>query len=56
MTALVKEELTMEIPYKTYLQTYEDHVNGYKQYKLEKAALAAGARVTDERAGMQAEG
>lgn len=39
MTAIVKEEMTMEIPNKTYLQTYEEHINGYKQYKLEKADL-----------------
>ncbi len=38
MTAIVKEEMTMEIPNKTYLQTYKDYVDGYKQYKLEKLA------------------
>lgn len=38
MTAIVKEEMTMEIPNKTYLQTYKEHLDGYKQYKLEKLA------------------
>ncbi|WP_434399797.1 hypothetical protein M1Q06_12415 [Planococcus sp. 11815] len=38
MTAIVKEEMTMEIPNKTYLQTYKEHIDGYKQYKLEKLA------------------
>ncbi|MGM0897069.1 MAG: hypothetical protein ACQEV0_04165 [Bacillota bacterium] len=38
MTAIVKEETTMEIPNKTYLQTYEEYISGYKQYKLEKLA------------------
>lgn len=38
MTAIVKEEMTMEIPNKTYLQTYKDYIDGYKQYKLEKLA------------------
>lgn len=38
MTAIVKEEMTMEIPNKTYLQTYKEYLDGYKQYKLEKLA------------------
>ncbi|MBU9673908.1 hypothetical protein KQ939_16420 [Planococcus sp. CP5-4] len=38
MTAIVKEEMTMEIPKKTYLQTYKEHIDGYKKYKLEKLA------------------
>ena len=38
MTAIVKEEMTMEIPNKTYLQTYKEHIDGYKKYKLEKLA------------------
>ena len=38
MTTIVKDQTTMEIPSKTYLQTYEEYINGYKQYKLEKTA------------------
>ncbi|MFC4712895.1 hypothetical protein [Planococcus dechangensis] len=36
MTTIVKDQTTMESPAKTYLQTYEEYINGYKQYKLEK--------------------
>ncbi len=38
MTAIAKEEKTMEVLTKTYLQVYQEYVKGYKQYKLEKAA------------------
>lgn len=37
MTAILKEEQRMETPAKTYLQSYKEHISGYKQYKLEKA-------------------
>jgi hypothetical protein len=36
MTTITNDQTTMEIPAKTYLQTYEEYINGYKQYKLEK--------------------
>lgn len=39
MTAIVKEEKRMDKPDKTYLQKYEEHIRGYKQYKMENAAL-----------------
>ena len=39
MTAIVKEEKRMDIPTKTYLQKYEEHIKGYKQYKIENASL-----------------
>ncbi|MFP8782840.1 hypothetical protein [Planococcus plakortidis] len=55
MTAIVKEEMAMEIPNKTYLKTYEEYINGYKQYKLEKAGLQARAYVDSENEGLQAE-
>ena len=37
MTANVKEEKRMDNLDKTYLQIYEEHISGYKQYKMEKA-------------------
>lgn len=37
MTAIMKEEKTMDAQTKTYLQMYEEFINGYKQYKMEKA-------------------
>ncbi|QMT16723.1 hypothetical protein H1Q58_12200 [Planococcus maritimus] len=38
MTTIVKPEMAMEIPNKTYLQTYKDYIDGYKKYKLDKLA------------------
>ncbi|HSJ37920.1 MAG TPA: hypothetical protein VK945_06865 [Planococcus sp. (in: firmicutes)] len=40
MTAILKEEKRMDTPAKTYLQIYEEYINGYKQYKMEKGALS----------------
>ena len=39
MTALVKEEKRMDNQTKTYLQKYEEHISGYKKYKMENVAL-----------------
>ena len=39
MTAIVKEEKRMDNQTKTYLQKYEEHISGYKQYKMENAAI-----------------
>lgn len=41
MTAILKEEKRMDNPTKTYLQMYEEYISGYKQYKMEKAAVCA---------------
>lgn len=37
MTVMMKEVKRMGNPTKTYLEVYEEHVMGYKQYKMEKA-------------------
>ncbi|WP_186759687.1 hypothetical protein [Planococcus sp. CPCC 101016] len=39
MTVMIKEGTKMEKRVKTYLEVYEEYRNGYKQYKLDKAAL-----------------
>ncbi|WP_285228754.1 hypothetical protein [Planococcus sp. ISL-109] len=39
MTAIVKEEKSMDKLAKSYLQIYEEFISGYKQYKMEKTAL-----------------
>lgn len=38
MTVMMKEEKRMDKPAKTYLEVYEEHVLGYKHYKMEKDA------------------
>lgn len=43
MTEMIKQEERMDVPAKTYLQSYEEHISGYRQYKLERAALLANA-------------
>lgn len=51
MTAILKEETTMDNPTKTYLQMYEEFISGYKQYKMEKAVVytttVKGERIVD---------
>ena len=41
MTAILKEETRMDKQTKSYLQMYEEYISGYKQYKMEQAALCA---------------
>ena len=36
MTVMMKEEKRMDRTKKTYLEIYKEHINGYKQYKMEK--------------------
>lgn len=36
MTVMMKEEKRMDRTTKTYLEVYEEFINGYKQYKMEK--------------------
>ena len=39
MTVMIKEERKMDKRKMTYLEVYEEHLNGYKQYKMDKVAL-----------------
>lgn len=41
MNTMIKEETRMDAPAKNYLQMYKDHINGYKQYKMEKDSQLA---------------
>lgn len=43
MTVIANEEKKMDGAAKTYLEMYEEYINGYKQYKLEKAAVSIEA-------------
>lgn len=43
MTAMMKEEKRMDRSRKTYLEVYEEFINGYKQYKMEKMAHSTKA-------------
>lgn len=56
MTKMIKREERMEVPAKTYLQTYEEHISGYRQYKLERVGqLAQSSReLSDEVTGADA--
>lgn len=45
MTVLMNEEKGMDTPVKTYLEMYEDHIRGYKAYKMDKATGAALAEI-----------
>ncbi|MGH2317829.1 hypothetical protein ACRC6Q_08665 [Planococcus sp. SE5232] len=38
MTVMMKEEKRMDRTTKTYLEVYEEFINGYKEYKMEKQA------------------
>lgn len=40
MTVIANEEKNMDSAVKTYLEMYEEYINGYKQYKLEKSAVS----------------
>ncbi|WP_422123892.1 hypothetical protein DHX103_03525 [Planococcus sp. X10-3] len=42
MTAIIKEEKRMDNPPKTYLQMYQEFINGYKQYKKGKDTRSTG--------------
>lgn len=43
MTVITNEETKMDGLTKTYLEMYVEHINGYKQYKLEKTAVGIEA-------------
>ncbi|MCM3610435.1 hypothetical protein M4S82_04165 [Planococcus sp. MERTA32b] len=43
MTVIKNEETKMDGLTKTYLEMYEEYINGYKQYKLEKTAVSIEA-------------
>ena len=51
MTAIIKEETRMEEHTKTYLEMYQEFLEGYKQFKMEKAVVytttAKGERIVD---------
>lgn len=40
MTVIANEEKKMDEAVKTYLEMYEEHIDGYKQYKLEKTTVS----------------
>lgn len=40
MTVIANEEKKMDGVVKNYLEIYEEHIKGYKQYKLEKIAVS----------------
>ena len=46
MTAILNEETRMDGHTKTYLEMYQEFLEGYKQYKMEKAAF--GTEVLQE--------
>lgn len=35
---VIKEEIKMDAPLKTYMESYKEYINGYKHYKSERAA------------------
>lgn len=47
MTVIANEEMKMDGLTKTYLEMYEEHINGYKQYKLEKTPVSVEALQTE---------
>lgn len=46
MTVMMKEEKRMDRAKKTYLEVYEEFINGYKQYKMEKETHSTKAEKT----------
>ncbi|MBT2572048.1 hypothetical protein [Planococcus sp. ISL-110] len=50
MTAVIMKENRMGNRAKTYLEVYEEFINGYKQYKMERDAQSAKAEKVESAA------
>ncbi|WP_169314382.1 hypothetical protein [Planococcus antarcticus] len=48
MTLMVNGEKRTDQLAKTYLEMYKEYIVGYKQYKMEKAALCTGVEKLKE--------